>query len=93
MCFGMPANIIRAYILDKNPNDFLKHILSGIVSGWKSIWRFVTSGFVPTDEVIPEMPFKLYDERERAQMQTLASQRREQIERRRERQERLKDEK
>lgn len=62
MFFAMPYNIIRAFVLENNPQNLWKNSLSGIVAGWKCIISFVTHKFKKTDGVVPEMPYPLYSE-------------------------------
>lgn len=60
MFFAMPYNIIRAFVLESNPHDLFKKSMSGILAGWKCIICFVTGKFKKTEDVVPEMPYPLY---------------------------------
>ena len=64
MCFSMPFNIIRAHLLERKSDDFYKKIRTGIVSGWKNIIYFTTKRFEKTSDVVPIMPFPIYDKKE-----------------------------
>lgn len=59
MTLAMPFNIIRAFLLEKNPDNLFKNSIRGIINGWKCIWCFVSKRFNMTDEIVPEMPFPL----------------------------------
>lgn len=62
MTIAMPFNIVRAFLLEKNPDNLFKNSLRGIISGWKCIRCFVSKHFQKTDEVVPEMPYPLMTE-------------------------------
>lgn len=62
MTIAMPFNIVRAFLLEKNPDNLFKNSLRGIISGWKCIRCFVSKRFQKTDEVVPEMPYPLMSE-------------------------------
>lgn len=57
MFFGMPANIAKAYLFRTKSKHMLKKILSGIWSGWKSIFYFLSGKFKIADDDIPDMPY------------------------------------
>lgn len=62
MTIAMPFNIVRAFLLEKNPDNLFKNSMRGIISGWKCIRCFVSKRFQKTDEVVPEMPYPLMSE-------------------------------
>lgn len=61
MFFGMPFNVIRAHFLEGEEKDRVRQIMAGIIAGWKCIVYFVSKRFQKSDNVIPEMPYQLYE--------------------------------
>lgn len=63
MTLAMPFNIGRAFFLDDNRENLFKKSVSGIISGWKCIWYFVSNKFEKReDDIVPKMPYPLYQQ-------------------------------